>query len=90
MRQRLYISGKVQGVAYRFFARSMALQLGVTGFVRNLADGRVEVVAEAKVSSTWKEFIGKLKQGPTLAKVSSVSVEPTSSTEPFITFEIRY
>ena len=47
MRQRLYISGKVQGVAYRFFARSMALQLGVTGFVRNLADGRVEVVAEA-------------------------------------------
>ena len=89
MRQRLYISGKVQGVAYRFFARSMALRLGVTGFVRNLADGRVEVVAEAKVG-TWKEFVGKLKQGPTLAKVSSVVVEPTSSTEPFITFEIRY
>ena len=89
MRQRLYVSGRVQGVAYRFFARSMALQLGVTGFVRNLADGRVEVVAEATVD-TWKEFVGKLEQGPTLSKVSSVVVEPTSLTEPFTTFEIRY
>ena len=89
MRQRLYVSGRVQGVAYRFFARSTALQLGVTGFVRNLADGRVEIVAEATVD-TWKEFIGKLEQGPTLSKVSSVVVEPTSSTEPFTTFEIRY
>ena len=89
MRQRLYISGRVQGVAYRFFARSTALQLGVTGFVRNLADGRVEVVAEATVD-TWKEFVGKLEQGPTLSKVSSVVVEPTSLTEPFTTFEIRY
>ena len=89
MRQRLYVGGRVQGVAYRFFARSTALQLGVTGFVRNLADGRVEVVAEATVD-TWKEFIGKLEQGPTLSKVSSVVVQPTSSTEPFTTFEIRY
>ena len=89
MRQRLYVSGRVQGVAYRFFARSTALQLGVTGFVRNLADGRVEVVAEATVD-TWKEFVGKLEQGPTLSKVSSVVVEPTSLTEPFTTFEIRY
>ncbi len=89
MRQRLYVSGRVQGVAYRFFARSTALQLGVTGFVRNLADGRVEVVAEATVD-TWKEFIGKLEQGPTLSKVSSVVVEPTSLTEPFTTFDIRY
>ena len=87
--RRYLVSGKVQGEGFRFFAEDAARREGLTGFVRNLADGRVEVVAEATVD-TWKEFVGKLEQGPTLSKVSSVVVEPTSLTEPFTTFEIRY
>ena len=89
MRQRIYISGRVQGVAYRFFAQSTAFRLGVIGFARNLADGRVEILAEAS-PTIWKKFIKALEKGSTLSRVHSVVVEPTSSTELFTTFEIRY
>ena len=50
MRQRLHISGRVQGVGFRFFARDQARRIGIKGYVRNLADGGVEIVVEADPS----------------------------------------
>ena len=44
---RLLISGRVQGVYFRLFAQKKAKQLGVKGYAKNLADGRVEIIAEA-------------------------------------------
>ena len=88
MRQHLHISGRVQGVGFRFFARDHARRLGVTGHVRNLADGRVEVVAEAD-SSILNQFITCLKKGPALAAVQSVKSSLVLSTSSFNTFEIH-
>lgn len=50
IRRTLYFSGKVQGVGFRFNAESIASRFTVTGYVRNLADGRVELVAEGDKS----------------------------------------
>jgi len=48
VRKRVYYSGTVQGVGFRYTARSLARGRGVTGFVKNLSDGRVELVAEGE------------------------------------------
>ena len=56
-----YYSGRVQGVGFRFTAESIAVRLGVNGWVKNLDDGRVEIVAEAE-EELLKEFLERLKE----------------------------
>lgn len=56
-----YYSGQVQGVGFRFTASNIANELGVTGWVKNLRDGRVEVVAEAE-EEVLKDFLDKIRQ----------------------------
>jgi acylphosphatase len=68
---RFLVHGRVQGVGYRYFVQREADALGVTGFVRNLPDGSVEVVAEGadRVMDTLE---ARLREGPSFARVSSV------------------
>lgn len=69
---RLYlISGRVQGVGYRFFAEKEANRLGVRGYVRNLMTGAVEVYAIGE-SGTLKEFKRRLAKGPLGAQVDRI------------------
>lgn len=68
---RYLVSGRVQGVGYRYYALREAQALGVSGYARNLADGRVEVVAEASQESL-AQFEEKLRQGPSFASVQSL------------------
>lgn len=68
------VSGQVQKVAYRTFVQDAATALGVAGYVRNLSDGTVEVVAQGD-QSTLKEFIEFLHEGSLLAVVEGVAVE---------------
>ena len=68
---RYLVSGRVQGVGYRYFVMRAAEALGVTGFVRNLADGRVEAVGEGP-EEVLAEFESKLRQGPAFSAVESV------------------
>jgi acylphosphatase len=77
--RRFHISGEVQGVGYRFFAQRVAARHQVTGYVRNLADGRVEVLAEGSPEGL-EGFKHDLSTGPELARVQQVeelSVEPS-------------
>ncbi|HXF82110.1 MAG TPA: acylphosphatase [bacterium] len=74
MRAHLWIRGLVQGVGFRFFAVRAAQRYGVSGFVRNLPDGRVEAVAEGLRGSV-EAFLEALRRGPAGALVRDVDVQ---------------
>ena len=74
VRQRVLVSGRVQGVAFRAATRSQARSGAVSGFVRNLADGRVEAVFEGAPEGI-SEMIAWCRRGPPAAEVRSVDVE---------------
>ncbi len=78
------VSGRVQGVGYRYFATHAAEQLGVVGTVRNSADG-VEAIAEGE-ESRLDEFLSALRRGPHAAEVTELSTawdEPTGEFSEF-------
>ena len=72
--KRLMISGRVQGVGFRFFAEAQAAVEGVHGYVRNLPDGRVEAIVEGDEESV-ERVERALRRGPGGAVVESVQVE---------------
>ncbi len=79
------VSGDVQGVGYRAFAQRIAKDLGLSGWVRNLYDGRVQVEAEGPRAKV-EELLARLRRGPSLATVTDVSVTwktPTGSVQSF-------
>ena len=84
----LIIKGRVQGVGYRFYAQQYALKLGLTGWVRNLPDGCVEIIAEGD-TSLLEQLYAWVKQGPRYAEVSSVDVNQLNTTDRFSNFTIR-
>ena len=83
------VSGKVQAVAYRVYVQDTATDLGIVGYVRNLPDGQVEVVAQAD-SALLKEFVEYLHEGSLLSKVEGVAVEWRSLEKPYEEFSILY
>jgi acylphosphatase len=89
IRVRVFAGGRVQGVAYRFFAEKSAARLGLTGWVRNLDDGRVEVLAEGAAGPV-ESFLERLQQGPRLARVDSFEVRREPSTGEFADFRIVF
>ncbi len=84
-----FVSGRVQGVLFRSFVKEHAEELGLVGFVRNLYDGRVEVVAEGE-KEKLEELIELLHVGPPHAVVEKVEVEWQDYTGDFDSFNIRY
>jgi acylphosphatase len=73
IRAHVYISGVVQGVGYRYSAMRAARSLAVTGWVKNLPDGRVEAVIEGPAADV-EQMIGWCRQGPSGSRVSGVEV----------------
>lgn len=85
-----FVSGYVQGVGYRYFARQHAQTLGLAGYARNLHNGRVEVVAQGPRESLQR-FVEALRRGPEGASVDNVEVswEPRDPTkQPYVGFGI--
>lgn len=74
MCRRLYVSGTVQGVGYRAFARRSAREHGISGYAHNLPDGRVEVLA-CGAPAALEAFVTALRTGPKWAVVATLREE---------------
>lgn len=81
------VHGKVQGVWFRAWAADMALELGVTGWVRNRPDGSVEAVGQGQ-DEALERFVERLHEGPPLARVSRVDTDWRDAGEPFSRFSV--
>jgi len=80
---RCYVSGRVQGVFFRASTRHEAERLAISGYARNLPDGRVEVLA-CGAKSLVEEFCTWLSKGPPQAQVSNVSCELADDDPPLL------
>lgn len=83
------VTGRVQGVGYRYFASREANLLGLSGYVKNLYDGNVEVFAQGEADSLMR-FTEILKQGPRFGRVTSIEVEDFPQSERYTEFIIEY
>jgi acylphosphatase len=88
-RMHAFSSGRVTGVFYRMFVLKEAQALGLTGYVRNLVDGRVEVVAEGPRRGLQR-LVELLREGPRGATVEHVETEWEACLDEFDGFRIDY
>lgn len=86
-RARIWISGRVQGVFYRDHTRRWASSLGLSGWVRNLPDGRVEALVEGERVEI-QNLERRLREGPPLSRVEDVHTEWEEYTGEFFDFRI--
>lgn len=88
-RVRVLITGRVQGVFFRAYTRDAARRAGVTGWVRNLADGRVEALFEGDADKV-EQIIEWCRKGSPLARVEHVEVLDEAYRGEFENFDIQY
>ncbi|MFC1528419.1 acylphosphatase [Candidatus Latescibacterota bacterium] len=81
--------GRVQGVGFRFFVREQASVFGVTGWVKNLYDGTVEIHVEGE-KDVVNNFIEKIKKGPMFGLVSELTVNWIEPTGTYSNFSIQF
>lgn len=85
----IFVTGRVQGVGFRAFARRVALRCGLTGGVRNLDDGRVEVEAEGP-RGNLEGLIEELKKGPPGSRVDRVEIHWRPWADRYTDFAVWY
>ena len=88
-RVHLFYSGRVQGIGFRFTTENIALSVGVVGWVKNLPDGRVEVVAEAE-EARLVQFLERVRNGPMKPYIRGVESDWSEATEEYRDFSIRF
>jgi acylphosphatase len=89
VRRRVYFSGRVQGVGFRYTCQSLAREFAVGGYARNLRDGRVEVVAEGEPTEV-DNFIAAVRLELSHYITDSTTETLPQGAEPFEGFSIRY
>ena len=91
MKQRVhaFYSGRVQGVGFRMTAEDTARSLGAVGWVKNLRDGRVEIVAEGE-EAALERFLEAIRTGPMKNFIQRAEVSWGDATGTFDEFEVRY
>ena len=88
VRKHVWASGRVQGVCFREYTRRAAAAAGVQGWVRNLADGRVEAVVEGEADAV-EAVIVFMREGHPYARVDRLASQDETPTGEFSIFEIR-
>lgn len=83
------VSGRVQGVGFRYTALREARALGIVGFVRNLDDGDVEILAEGE-ETDLDRFLSWLHTGPSGAWIERVDMTPIPPSGAYFDFEVEY
>jgi acylphosphatase len=86
--RRYVISGRVQGVGFRYFTQAAAVREGVRGWVENLPDGRVAIGALAEAEALAR-FEREIRRGPPGARVEHVEIAPAPADERHTDFSIR-
>ena len=91
MKRRVHVfyAGRVQGVGFRVTVEEVALAHGVVGCVKNLKDGRVELVAEGE-EAKLETFLEAIQYGPMKNFIKSIELTWGNATDVFDEFEIRY
>lgn len=85
----IIVSGKVQGVGFRYFSQMKAVQYGITGWAKNLADGSVEIVASGS-KDQLDPFIEDLRVGNPFSKINNIEITESGVTEDYHSFTIKY
>jgi len=89
VRAHIIVSGTVQGVGYRFFTSRLARQMGLTGWVKNLSSGEVEIEIEGS-RGLIEAFIKDMKTGNAYARVADVHVEWHPFGGKYKTFDVTF
>lgn len=89
MKNHIFISGRVQGVGFRHFIRKNAEALGVTGWVKNLPDGRVEAIFQGNEEQV-EELIQRCKKGPVASFVQDIEVRDTEDETVYKSFDVKF
>jgi acylphosphatase len=85
----ILISGRVQGVGFRYFTVSQADNYGIKGYVKNTYEGKVEIMCQGEVEEL-DSFISAVKKGPSFSVVTDVRIEEIPEERIYNTFEIKY
>ncbi|MTI89683.1 MAG: acylphosphatase [Balneolaceae bacterium] len=90
MTKHVYISGRVQGVGFRYFTKKNARSIGIKGWVKNLPDGRVEAVFQGEEGAV-ERMLNKVRQGPKSSYVEFIDVEDKPDPlEGYSAFQVKY
>ncbi len=84
-----FVSGLVQGVSYRAYIQDSATELEITGWIKNMPDGSVEILAQG-LPDVLKEFVEYVHEGSLKAKVESVSIDWQTAKRLYDDFSIIY
>ncbi len=86
---RMFADGRVQGVNFRHYVRRFASDLGLKGYVRNLPDGRVEILAQG-IEENVQKLINYIKSNPGLSDVVNLDISWEKESGNFSDFHIRF
>lgn len=88
--KKLIVHGRVQGVCYRAYIKDYANKLNIEGYVKNLTDGTVEIVAICDYKSNFEEFLKYVKKGSPWSRVENIEINDYNNDDVFKGFIIRY
>lgn len=88
VRKHIWVTGKVQGVGFRAYTEYVASNLGVTGWVRNVNDDQVEIVAEGE-ADILQQFVAAVQQGPIRSIVKKMIINDETARNEWISFNTR-